>query len=87
MIASKGKTNNITVGTEYQLKRPSLVAKMKSVNQTAPAKPTINPARYNRFLTSKLTAAPNVSHVKSALAIRLSKQEFGVPIDIGATAN
>ena len=37
---------------------------------------------YNRFLTSQLTAAPNVSQVKSALAIRLSKQEFGVPIDV-----
>ena len=37
---------------------------------------------YNRFLTSQLTAAPNVSHVKSALAIRLSKQDFGVPIDV-----
>ena len=37
---------------------------------------------YNRFLTSQLTAAPNVSHVKSALAIRLSKQGFGVPIDV-----
>jgi len=36
---------------------------------------------YNRFLTSELTAAPNVSHVKSALAIRMSKQAFGVPID------
>ncbi|MDH3700859.1 MAG: Lrp/AsnC family transcriptional regulator [Alphaproteobacteria bacterium] len=36
---------------------------------------------YNRFLTSALTSAPNVSHVKSALAIRASKQEFGVPID------
>lgn len=35
---------------------------------------------YNRFLTSELTAAPNVSHVKSALAIRASKQEVGVPI-------
>jgi len=40
---------------------------------------------YNRFLTSQLTAAPNVSHVKSALAIRLSKQGFGVPIDVGGT--
>ena len=37
---------------------------------------------YNRFLTSQLTAAPNVSHVKSALAIRLSKQDFGVPIEV-----
>lgn len=36
---------------------------------------------YNRFLTSRLTAAPNVSHVKSALAIRASKNEVGVPID------
>jgi len=36
---------------------------------------------YNRFLTSKLTAAPNVSHVKSALAIRASKHDVGVPID------
>ena len=36
---------------------------------------------YNNFLTSKLTAAPNVSHVKSALAIRASKQDFGVPIE------
>ncbi len=36
---------------------------------------------YNRFLTSKLTAAPNVSHVKSALAIRASKHAVGVPIN------
>ena len=36
---------------------------------------------YNRFLTTTLTAAPNVSHVKSALAIRTSKQVVGVPID------
>ncbi len=41
---------------------------------------------YNRFLTSQLTAAPNVSHVKSALAIRLSKQNFGVPIDVDGTS-
>jgi DNA-binding Lrp family transcriptional regulator len=37
---------------------------------------------YNKFLTSKLTAAPNVSHVKSALTIRRSKFEPGVPIEI-----
>jgi DNA-binding Lrp family transcriptional regulator len=37
---------------------------------------------YNRFLTSELTAAPNVSHVKSMLAIRASKNRFGVPIDV-----
>lgn len=36
---------------------------------------------YNKFLTSKLTAAPNVNSVKSALAIRASKQDVGVPID------
>lgn len=41
---------------------------------------------YNRFLTSQLTAAPNVSHVKSALAIRNSKQFFGVPIDVDGTS-
>ena len=39
---------------------------------------------YQRFLTTKLTAAPNVSHVKSALAIRSSKIEPGVPIEIDA---
>lgn len=36
---------------------------------------------YQRFLTTQLTAAPNVSHVKSALAIRCSKALPGVPID------
>jgi DNA-binding Lrp family transcriptional regulator len=36
---------------------------------------------YNKFLTSTLTAAPNVNSVKSALAIRASKQDFGVPIN------
>ena len=36
---------------------------------------------YQRFLTTKLTSAPNVSHVKSALAIRTSKSQPGVPID------
>jgi len=35
---------------------------------------------YNRFLTTELTAAPTVSHVKSALAIRTSKFAVGVPI-------
>jgi DNA-binding Lrp family transcriptional regulator len=42
---------------------------------------------YNRFLTSELTAAPNVSHVKSALAIRASKNEVGVPITENADAS
>jgi DNA-binding Lrp family transcriptional regulator len=36
---------------------------------------------YQRFLTTKLTAAPNVSHVKSALAIRTAKTVPGVPIE------
>ena len=35
---------------------------------------------YQRFLTTRLTAAPNVSVVKSALAIRTSKNLPGVPI-------
>jgi DNA-binding Lrp family transcriptional regulator len=39
---------------------------------------------YHKFLTTKLTTAPNVSHVKSALAIRSSKFAVGVPIDVDA---
>ena len=39
---------------------------------------------YQRFLTTRLTAAPNVAHVRSALAIRASKYEPGVPIDVEA---
>jgi hypothetical protein len=35
---------------------------------------------YQKFITSKLTPAPNVSHVKSALTIRPSKVEPGVPV-------
>ena len=37
---------------------------------------------YQHFLTEKLTAAPNVTSVKSSLAIRASKQQPGVPIDV-----
>ncbi len=37
---------------------------------------------YQRFLTTRLTVAPNVSHVKSALSIRASKSEPGVPIAV-----
>lgn len=37
---------------------------------------------YQRFLTTRLTAAKNVSHVKSALAIRISKWLPGVPIPL-----
>ena len=36
---------------------------------------------FQRLLTSKLTPAPNVSHVKTALAIRSAKSLPGVPID------
>ena len=39
---------------------------------------------YQVFLTTRLTAAPNVNHVKSALAIRTSKLLPGVPIDAAA---
>jgi DNA-binding Lrp family transcriptional regulator len=35
---------------------------------------------YQRFLSAKLTSAPNVNHVKSALMLRVSKHEPGVPI-------
>jgi DNA-binding Lrp family transcriptional regulator len=35
---------------------------------------------YQRFLSAKLTSAPNVSHVKSALTLRVSKSEPGVPL-------
>jgi DNA-binding Lrp family transcriptional regulator len=35
---------------------------------------------YQRFLSARLTSAPNVSHVKSALLLRVSKYEPGVPL-------
>lgn len=38
--------------------------------------------QYQEFLTHTLTAAPNVTSVKSSLAIRPSKEEAGVPIDV-----
>jgi DNA-binding Lrp family transcriptional regulator len=37
---------------------------------------------YQRFLTTRLTAAPNIAHVKSSLAIRSGKLLPGVPITI-----
>jgi len=37
---------------------------------------------YQTFVTSKLTAAPNVAQVKSALAIRSSKRLPGVPVNV-----
>ncbi len=36
---------------------------------------------YQRFLSTRLTSAPNVSHVKSALVLRASKSEPGVPLE------
>ncbi len=36
---------------------------------------------YQNFLTNELTKQPNVTSVKSSLAIRSSKEEPGVPID------
>lgn len=36
---------------------------------------------YQKFVTSKLTSAPNVAQVKSSLAIRSSKRLQGVPLD------
>jgi DNA-binding Lrp family transcriptional regulator len=38
---------------------------------------------YQRFLSARLTSAPNVSHVKSALMLRISKAEPGVPFGAG----
>lgn len=35
---------------------------------------------FQEFLTSKLTAAPNVSSVKTSLTIRTAKDEPGVPV-------
>ena len=35
---------------------------------------------YQRFLSAKLTAAPNVNQVKSALVLRVSKSAPGVPL-------
>lgn len=36
---------------------------------------------FQHFLTSELTAAPNVGHVKTSLTIRTSKHEPGIPVD------
>jgi DNA-binding Lrp family transcriptional regulator len=37
---------------------------------------------YQKFLTLHLAAAPNVSHIKSALGVRVAKYKPGVPVDI-----
>lgn len=42
---------------------------------------------YQHFVTEKLTAAPNVAHVKSALTIRASKQDPGVPVPLAVPAD
>lgn len=36
---------------------------------------------FQQFLTSELTSAPNVEHVKTSLTIRSSKRLAGVPVD------
>ena len=41
---------------------------------------------YQKFLTSRLTPAPNVSVVKSALAIRSATHRPGVPIDVDGSS-
>jgi len=40
---------------------------------------------YEEFLTTKLTPAENVNHVKSALSFRSAKQRPGVPIETQAS--
>lgn len=36
---------------------------------------------YQKFLTQNLTAVPNVSHIKSALGVRVAKYKAGVPVE------
>ena len=42
---------------------------------------------FQKFLTSKLTPAKNVSHVKTALSIRSAKKLAGVPVVVGSTTD
>ena len=37
---------------------------------------------FQKFLTTRLTPAPNVSHVKTALSFRTRKQLPGVPVEV-----
>lgn len=37
---------------------------------------------YQKFLTTHLTTAPNVSHIKSALGVRVAKYKPGVPVNV-----
>ena len=39
-------------------------------------------SEFQSFITEKLTAAKNVASVKTALAIKPSKREFGVPVEM-----
>ncbi|MDE1903124.1 MAG: Lrp/AsnC family transcriptional regulator [Alphaproteobacteria bacterium] len=41
---------------------------------------------YQKFLTTRLTPAPNVAHVRSSLAIRTAKYAPGVPITTDSKA-
>jgi len=41
---------------------------------------------YQKFLTTRLTPAPNVAHVRSSLAIRTAKYTPGVPVDVDGKA-
>lgn len=36
---------------------------------------------YQKFLTTKLTAAPNVKHVRSSMGVKVCKHSPGVPIE------
>ncbi len=36
---------------------------------------------YQKFLTTHLTTAPNINHVKSALGVRVAKYKPGVPVE------
>jgi DNA-binding Lrp family transcriptional regulator len=42
---------------------------------------------YQKFLTEKLTATPNVLHVKSSLAVKTTKSLPGVPIATGGSSS
>jgi DNA-binding Lrp family transcriptional regulator len=42
---------------------------------------------YQTFLTTKLTTAENVNHVRSSLSIRTAKIEPGIPIDFNSDGN
>lgn len=37
---------------------------------------------YQKFLTEKLTSAPNVTSVKSSLAVQTAKHDSGIPVEL-----